>query len=151
MVPSEVVVFMRNVLEEAGYEIEESLEHPGWTWGNGAAECEKALPTMDAAVQDAWASAASFVNDVLGGHIAGQRWDSLSVGQQAKLILLCFDEDEGDDDEAILANGLFAAIRENGILKATLAALGREIEGGDPTTAAATWRRAKHEHLLGAF
>lgn len=149
MKSSDVVQFMRSVLEEAGYEIEENLDDPGWTWRHGTAECEKALSTMDEVVQEAWASAAAYVNDVLGGHIPDERWDAMSVAQQSKMILLCFD-DEDDDEDATMANGLFAAIQENDLLRVTLAELGRNIEVGDSATAVATWQRAKHEHNLGA-
>ncbi len=149
MSSSEVVVFMKNIIEEAGYEIAEDPDS-GWTWRLGGSECEKTMPTMDEAVLDAWVSAASYVNDVLGGNILNNRWESLNIGQQAKLILLCFEDDADEDDDAILTNGLFSVIQENDLLKNTLTALGREIDGGDVATAAATWRRAKHEYNLGA-
>lgn len=151
MCSSEVVVFMKEVLEEAGYEITEDPDNPGWSWGLGTAKCEKTVPSMDEAVLDAWASAASYVNDVLGGNILNNRWESLNIGQQAKLILLCFEDDADEDDDAILTNGLFSVIQENDLLKNTLAALGRHIEVGDSTTAVATWQQVKQEHHLWAI
>ncbi|OZA30923.1 MAG: hypothetical protein B7X93_01445 [Hydrogenophilales bacterium 17-61-9] len=150
MSSSEVVVFMKNIIEEAGYEIAEDPDS-GWTWRLGGSECEKTMPTMDEAVLDAWVSAASYVNDVLGGNILNNRWESLNIGQQAKLILLCFEDDADEDDDAILTNGLFSVIQENDLLKNTLAALGRHIEVGDSTTAVATWQQVKQEHHIWAI
>ncbi len=146
------IQFMRSVLEEVGYDIEEGPVQSGWSWNIETAVCQTPLPTMADAVFDAWASAADYVRDMLGGHTPAEtwatQWESMSVGQQAKLILLSFDDEE---DGAALSDGLFQAIRENDLLKTTLRTLGGAIEGGDNTTTRDTWQQAKTTHQLSAI
>lgn len=148
---TEAIEFMKNILEEVGYDIDEDPEQPGWSWSIETAACQTPLETMGEAVSDAWASAADYVRDMLGGHTPADRWrgqwEAMSVGQQAKLILLSFDDDE---EGTALSDGLFQAIRENDLLKTTLRTLGGAIETGDTTTTQNTWRQAKVAHQLSA-
>lgn len=148
---AETIQFMRNVLEEVEYEIEENPAQTGWSWVIGTAECQAKPLTLQDAVQDAWASAADYVRDILGGHISHDewldQWEAMSVGQQARLILLCFDcENEG----AAISDGLLQTMRENDLLKTTLLTLGGAIEVGDNTVTRTAWRQAKATHQLSA-
>lgn len=148
---TEAIEFMKNILEEVGYDIDEDPEQPGWSWSIETATCQTPLETMGEAVSDAWASAADYVRDMLGGHVPSEKWldqwAAMSVSQQAKLILLCFDD---EDDGAALSDGLLQTMRENELLKTTLLTLGGAIESGDNTTTQSTWQHAKATHQLSA-
>lgn len=146
----EAIHFMKNILEEVDYEIAENPTQSGWSWSVGAATCQATLPTMDEVVIDAWASAADYVRDMLGRHIPQEKWlaqwDAMSLGQQGRLVLLSFEDEEG----AMLGDGLFQAIHENDLLKRTLSTLGDSIENGDTTTTQITWQQAKAVYQLSA-
>lgn len=143
---NEIVDFKRATLEVVGYDFE--IDQTGWGWSNGEMECGQPFHALEGAVSDAWDTASDFVRTVLGGvdtHDSWpSRWSGMSVAQQAKLILMCFED--GDDDRAIVADGLFQAIRENDMLKKTIGTIGLALESGDANTASATWMSAKREH-----
>lgn len=141
---------MRDVLEEAGYVIEENSTQSGWSWGIGTAVCQSKPQSLDDVVRDAWSSAADYVRDILGGQIPYEKWveqwAAMNVGQQARLIILCFDDK--DDEGVAVSDGLLQAIYENDTLKTTLRTLGDAIENGDITTTQNTWHQAKMTHQL---
>lgn len=143
---NDTIDFMRGTLEVVGYDI--GQDENGWGWSNGEMESGQAFPTLEGAVREAWDTASDFVRTVLGGTDAHDgwpaRWSGMSVAQQAKLIMMCFEE--GDDDRAIVADGLFQAIRENDMLKKTIGTIGLALESGDANTASTTWMSAKREH-----
>lgn len=142
----ETIGFMQNTLEAVGYDIEN--DESGWGWSNETAESEKSFSSREDAVIGAWDSASDFVCDVLGGGDAldwwEARWSAMSVAQQAKMILMCFED--SDEDRPIVADGLFHAIRENDALRQTIGILGGVIESGDKKAAATILAQARQSH-----
>lgn len=143
---SEVIGFMQNTLEAVGYDIEN--DGSGWGWSNETAVSELPFSSRESAVIGAWDSASDFVCDVLGGGDAldwwEARWSAMSVPQQAKMILMCFEDSA--DDRPIIADGLFHAIRENDALRQTIGILGGAIEAGDKNTASTILAQARQSH-----
>lgn len=141
-----VVGFMKSTLEAVGYDIGKDEE--GWYWSHFETESQQPFAKFEDALSEAWDTASEFVRDVLGGSDSEEmwaaRWRTMSVAQQAKLILMCFED--GDDDRAVVANGLFKVIRENETLRQTIGILGSAIESGDKNMAHTVWSQAQQSH-----
>lgn len=141
-----VVGFMKNTLEAVGYDI--GKDDDGWYWSQFETDSPRHFENPEDAVSDAWDTASEFVRDVLGGsdpeEIWAARWRTMTVAQQAKLILMCFED--GDDDRTVVANGLFKIIRENEALRQTIEILGSAIESGDNNMASTIWTQAQQSH-----
>lgn len=146
----DVVDFMKRTLEAVGYDIYKGND--GWRWAQF--EDDEGVQSFDKpedAILDAWETASDLVRDVLGGsrELWSARWETMSVAQQAKLILMCCED--GEDDRDVVAGGLFRVIRENEALRQTIDVLGRAIESGDNVSASMAWREIQGLHCNTAF
>lgn len=141
-----VVGFMKDTLVVVGYDIDKDKTE--WRWSHFEAKSQRSFTKFEDAVNEAWDAASEFVCDVIGGSDSPEwwsaRWRAMSVAQQAKLILMCFED--GDDDRSIVANGLFKAIRENEALRQTIEIIGNAIEAGDKNMASSILIQAQQTH-----
>lgn len=147
-----VVGFMKTTLEAVGYDIYK--DETGWRWAHlEDEESQQSFSKPEDAISESWDTASEFVRDVLGGsdspELWAARWRTMSVAQQAKLILMCFED--GEDDRDVVASGLFKMIRENEALRQTIGILGSAIESGDKAMASTIWAQAQQSHGIAMY
>jgi hypothetical protein len=126
-----VADFKKSVLEFVGYEFEENEEN---RWSLNLFDSRLAGPfdQLVDCVERGWEEARVFVMDIFGVKATDgawvYRWNVLSVSQQAKLIMMCFDAKEENSDRDVVAGLVFKIATENDFLKGNITSLGVAIE-----------------------